>query len=212
MNPIIPIQLWYLHSEWPRKCFTKGMLPFFDDRLDSDQTQCFGRIRAPLRGGGAIIETIVAMAIAAIFLSGIHLTNSQAMLNVRSSLESIAATRDLTSRAEQVRASTWTQVNTPSFLQNSILSVAPDSGGDLGGLTETIDITAYLAPAGTVAPIKVRRSANGLVGILNAGDGTMQNQTSVRIVLTSDWTGKGGRLRTRQATLIVGQGGILGRS
>ena len=188
------------------------MLLFLDDRLASGQTPCLGRIRAPLRGGGAIIETIVAMAVAAIFLSGIHLTNSQAMLSVRASLESIAATRDLTSRAEQVRASTWTQVNTPSFLQNSVLSVAPDSGGDLGGLIETIDITAYLAPVGTVAPIKVRRAANGLVGVISAGDGTMQNQTSVRIVLTSDWTGKGGRARTRQTTLIVGQGGILGRT
>ena len=65
------------------------MLLFIDDRLDSDHTQCFGRIRAPLRDGGAIIETIVAMAIAAIFLSGIHLTNSQAMLNVRSDRKSV---------------------------------------------------------------------------------------------------------------------------
>ena len=188
------------------------MLPFIDERSDSGRTPCLGRIRAPWRGGGAIIETIVAMAVAAIFLSGIHLINSQAMLNVRASLESIAATRDLTSRAEQIRAATWTQVNTPGFLQNTILSVAPDSGGDLGGLVETIDITAYLAPAGTVAPIKVRRTASGLVGVISAGDGTMVNQTSVRIVLTSDWTGKGGRARTRQATLIVGQGGILGRT
>ena len=77
---------------------------------------------------------------------------------------------------------------------------------------ETIDITAYLAPAGTVAPIKVRRTANGVVTTVNAGDGTMQNQTSVRIVLTADWTGKGGRARTRQITLIAGQGGILGRN
>ncbi len=188
------------------------MLLIIDGRLAFDQTQHFDRIRASSRGGGAIIETIVAMAIAAIFLSGIHLTNSQAMLNVRSSLESIAATRDLSGRAEQVRASTWTQVNNPTFLQNSVLNVAPDSGGDLGALVETIDITAYLAPTGTVAPIKVRRTANGVVTTVNAGDGTMQNQTSVRIVLTADWTGKGERTRTRQITLIAGQGGILGRN
>ena len=201
-----------IYNKWHHECFTKGVLLFNNGCLDSDHASCFGRIRAPLRGGGAIIETIVAMAIAAVFLSGIHLTNSQVMLNVRSSLESIAATRNLTSRTEQIRASTWSQVNDPSFLQSGVLNVAPDSSGDLGALIETIDITAYLAPAGSVLPIKVRRAANGTVSIINTGDGTMQNQTSVRIVLTADWTGKGGRARTRQATLIVGQGGILGRS
>jgi hypothetical protein len=161
-----------------------------------------------LTSGGAIIETMVAMAIVAMFLSGVHLTNSQVMAQARSSLESVSATRDLSGRTEQLRASTWSQVTDSAFLKDTLLAVASDAGGDLGNLVETIEVTA---PTGAAVPIKVRRNSNGAVTIVNAGDGTMHNQPSARIDVTADWTGKGGRSRKRQATLIVGQGGILGR-
>jgi hypothetical protein len=151
------------------------------------------------------------MAIVAIFLSGVHLTNSQVLVQLGSSLESVSASRDLSSRVEQLRASTWSQVTDSAYLKDSLLSVASDAGGDLGNLVETIEVTAHLAPAGTVAPLKVRRNSNGTLKVLDEGDGTMQNQPSVRIDVTADWTGKGGRSRMRQATLIVAQGGILGR-
>ena len=166
--------------------------------------------KAPLQGGGALIETMVAMAIVAMFLSGVHLTNSQVMVQVRSSLESVAASRDLSSRTEQLRASTWSQVTDSAYLK-TVLTGASDAGGDLGNLVETIEVTAHLAPANTVAPIKVRRNSNGVVTIVDAGDGTMLKQPSVRIDVTADWTAKGGRLRTRQTTLMIGQGGIVGR-
>jgi hypothetical protein len=154
---------------------------------------------------------MMAMSIVAIFLSGIHLANSQVLSNVRASLESIAATRCLSSRAEQLRASTWTQVLDPAFLQSNILNVAPNTGGDLGNLVETIQVTAYLAPAGTVNPIRVQRSG-GDVKVLNNGASAMANQTSVRIDMTASWTGKGNRARSRQISLFVGKGGILGRN
>ena len=162
--------------------------------------------------GGAIIETIVAMAIVAIFLSGIHLTNSHVLFKLRSSLESVSASRALSSRTEQLRASTWTQVTDSAYLQSNLLAVTSDASGDLGNLVETINVTAHLAPAGTVTPITVRRNANGTVSVVYAGAGTMQNQPSIRIDVTADWTGKGARSRTREATLIVSQGGILGRN
>jgi len=169
------------------------------------------RFGAAARSGGALIETMVAMAIAAVFLSGVHLTNSQVMVQVRSSLESVAASRDLSSRTEQLRASTWSQVTDSASLKDTVLAVASDGAGDLGDLVETIEVTAHLAAADTVAPIKVRRDSHGAVSIVNAGDGTMHNQPSVRIDVTADWTAKGGRSRTRQTTLIIGQGGIVGR-
>ena len=154
---------------------------------------------------------MMAMSIVAIFLSGIHLANSQVLSNVRASVESIAATRSLSSRAEQLRASTWTQVLDPNFLQSSILNVAPNTGGDLGNPVETIQVTAYLAPAGTVNPIRVQRK-NRSVAVLSNGDSALVNQPSVRIDVTVSWTGKGNRARSRQISLFAAKGGILGRS
>jgi hypothetical protein len=163
----------------------------------------------PANCGGAIIEAIVAMGIVAIFLSGIHLSNSHVLQNVRSSLESVAATRVLTGRAEQLRASTWTQVTDPTFLQTGILGVAPNSSGDLGSLVETVRVTPYLDA--TVAPISVIRGSSGTATVFESGDGLLRAQPSVRIDIRCGWTGKGNRSRMRQMTLIVGQGGVLGR-
>ena len=107
---------------------------------------------AAQRKGGALLETIIAMTIVAIFLSGLHLTNSQVMSQVRASLESVAALRDLSTRTEQVRGSTWSQITDATFLQGTLFSVPPDGAGELGNLVETIDVTAHLAATGTVAP------------------------------------------------------------
>ena len=158
------------------------------------------------------METIIAMTIVAIFLSGLHLTNSQVMSQVRASLESVAALRDLSGRTEQVRSATWTEITDPNFLRTTLLSTAPDSGPELGGLVENIDVIAHLASPGTVDPIVVTRQANGTATVVNAGGSAMGTQPSVRVNLTAAWTGKGGRQRTRQVSLIVAQGGLLGRN
>ena len=167
---------------------------------------------AAQRNGGALLETIIAMTIVAIFLSGLHLTNSQVMSQVRASLESVAALRDLSSRTEQVRDSTWSQITDPNYLQSTLLAVVPDSTGELGNLVETIEVKAHLAAPGTVAPITVSRLQNGTTTVLNPGGATMPDQPSVRVDLTAAWSGKGGRPRTRQMSLVVAQGGLIGRN
>ena len=164
------------------------------------------------RGGGALLETIIAMTIVAVFLSGLHLTNSQVMSQVRASLESVAALRDLSGRTEQVRSSTWSEITDPNYLRTTLFFAAPDSSAELGGLVENIDVIAHLAPPGTVDPIVVTRSANGTASVVNAGGSAMGAQPSVRVDLTASWTGKGGRARTRQVSLIIAQGGLIGRN
>jgi hypothetical protein len=154
----------------------------------------------------------VAITIVAIFLSGLHLTNSHVMSQVRASLESNSAMRVLGARAEQVRSAPWTQVTDPTYLQSAEFFTVPQNNGELGSLTETIQLTAHLAAPGSVAPITVSRSPGGAVTVIDAGDGTMGSQSSARVDLTAAWTGKGGRPHTRQVTLVIGQGGLLGRN
>ena len=164
------------------------------------------------RAGSTLLETIVAMTVVTIFLSGLHLTNSQVMAQVRASVESSAALRVLTGRTERVRAATWSQITDPTFLQSTLLAVTPDSDGELGNLIENLEVTAPLAPTGSVQPIMLTRSDDGSVVVVYPGDGTMANQPSVRVDLTALWTGKGGRSRTRQVSLIIAQGGLIGRN
>lgn len=162
--------------------------------------------------GGALLETVISMTIVAIFLSGLHLTNSQVISQVRASLESTAANRVLTGRTERVRAATWSQITDPNFLETTLLAEAPDSGENLAGLLERIEITGPTTTGGGGQLIQLTRAGNGAVFVENAGDGSMPNQPSVRVILSALWTGKGGRARSRQVSLVITQGGLIGRN
>lgn len=165
----------------------------------------------PIRGS-TLVETLVALVIVVFFLAGTYASNIRIWSLMRSSLESSSANRTLNGRAEQLRASTWSQVVDPVYLRDSVLSIAPDAGGDMSNLFETIDVIAYPAPATPVAAEQVTRdNTSGYANVVAAGDGTMGAQASARINLTATWTAKGGRSRTRQISLVFAPGGVSGR-
>ena len=158
-----------------------------------------------------MLEAVIAMGVIAIFLSGVYAANSRVWGLLRASLESNAASRVLNGRAEQLRASKWEQVTDPAHLATGILAVAPDSGGELGGLNETIDVVAYPTPSPDPAPIRVTRDSSGAVATALAGDGTMFLQPSVQVKLSASWIAKGGQPHLREASMIFAQGGVMGR-
>ena len=168
--------------------------------------------RRPAVLAAVMLEAMFAMAIIAVFISGMYATNARVWILLRSSLESNSASRTLNGRAEQLRAATWNQITTSTYLANTVFAVAPDAAGDTGGLVETIDVKAYPTPSPNPAPIRVtRNNTTGAVTTPLAGDGTMTAQTSVRIDITAAWTAKGGASRTRQMSMIITNGGITGR-
>ena len=153
-----------------------------------------------------------ALVVIAVFLSAEYTASGRVWGLLRANLESNAACRVLNGRAEQIRAGTWAQLTTAAFLSGSVLSVAPDSAGELGGLTETINVIAYPTPSPNPSAITVtRNNTTGAVTTTASGDGTMPAQTSVRIDITASWTAKGGAACTRQVSLIIANGGIQGR-
>jgi hypothetical protein len=158
-----------------------------------------------------MLETVIAMGVMAIFLSGVFAVNSRVWSMLRSSLESNAATRVLNGRAEQLRASKWEQVTDPAHLATTILGAAPDSGEELGGLMETIHVIAYPIPAPVPAPIEVTRDSAGTVSTPQGGDGTMFLQPSVQVKISAAWTAKGGQPHLREMSMIFAQGGVTGR-
>lgn len=162
--------------------------------------------------GAALIETTMALAIMAVFLTGVYAASSRVWGLLRSSLEANAGSRVLNGRAEQIRAATWDQITDANFLATSVFSVLPDSANDLGALTETINVTAYPKSDTNPSPFQITRdNYTGIVTTLQGGDGQMPSQTSIRINVTADWTAKGGQPRSKQITLIISNGGITGR-
>jgi hypothetical protein len=158
--------------------------------------------------GSSLVEVMIAGAIIALTFSGIFMMNGRSANVLRTGLESMAAVRVLNGRAEQLRSSTYTQLTDTNYLTNTVFAVAPDSGGDLGQLTETLNIFTY-PTAGTA--MSLTRQADGTVALVSSGPASLTTSTSLRIDLTADWVSKGGRPRTRQMTLIFASGGITGR-
>jgi len=160
------------------------------------------------REGSSLIEVIIAASILAISFSGIFMMNGQAANVLRSGLESTAAIRVLNGRAEQLRSSTYTQLTDTNYLTTTVFGMGSDSGGELGQLTETLNVYAY-PTAGTA--LTVTRGSTGTVTLVSSGPATLATSTSLRADLTAGWVSKGGRARTRQITLVFASGGITGR-
>jgi hypothetical protein len=168
-------------------------------------------LRSRSRVGAILLETIIAMGVIAIFLSGVYAANSRVWGLLRASLESNAASRVINGRAEQLRGLKWEQVTDPGVLAVEVFAVAPDSGGELAALNEVIDVIGYPSPSPVPAPISVVRDSSGTVTTPLAGDATMFMQPSVRVTLTANWTAKGGQPHVRQYSMIFAQGGVTGR-
>lgn len=155
-----------------------------------------------------MIEVVIAASIVALGFSGIFMVNGRSANLLRSGLESTAAIRVLNGRAEQLRSSTYTQLTNSDYLTNTVLAVAPDSGGDLGQLAETLNIYNY--PTAGLA-MTLTRQSDGTVALVSSGPASLTTATSLRVDITANWTSKGGRGRTRQISMVFASGGITGR-
>ena len=161
--------------------------------------------------GSTLVETLIALVIVVLFLSGTYASNLRVWSLMRSSLESNSANRTLNGRAEQLRAATWDQAVDATYLHDTVLFVAPDAGDDVASLLETIDVITY--PTANVVPsVRVTRdNTTGTATIVGSGDGTMKLQPAARVNLTASWTSKGGQSHTRQISMIFAPGGVSGR-
>ena len=169
-------------------------------------------VKANRRLGGALIETLITLGIVVTFLACNYGANSKVWSLVKASVESNAANRTLTGRAEQLRACTWAQVTDAAYLRDTVLAATPDVAGDLASLGETIDVIASPMPSPSTPSLQVtRNNTTGNVTVVGAGNGGMPLQTGVRVNLTANWISKGGKSHTRQITMFFAQGGLSGR-
>ncbi len=161
----------------------------------------------------SLIECIVATAVIALFLSGAFALNSHGMLLLRSSKESTAAEQASRDRLEKMRNAPWERMVDPTYISDTVLASTGNTFPDLGGLTITINVTAYPPPGGTTGatPITVVRNASGTVSVVSAGSNQMVNEKTVSVKVTIGWTTTQ-RTRLREAYTLVSKGGISGRN
>lgn len=170
------------------------------------------RAHTAQRDGFTLIEVCVAIVICVLFGAAAFTTNQRLLLALKSQKETTAATMVMQQRMEKLRATAFSNIATPSYLQSTIIANPTGSEGPLGNLTETFTVAAYdpatgNTAAGSTAAIVQRNSANPTGTIVQAGTNlTSTNLLRVDVVL--NWASADARSRTRQLSSIFGLGNI----
>ena len=167
--------------------------------------------RSPVKrrneAGFTFPELCVAIAVTALFGAAIFGTNSRLLLALKTQKESTAATMVLQQRMESLRACSFTQVATDSYLRNNIFNTPTGSEGPLGGLNEQVAVGVYGNPS--VTPIVLLRNPQNPTTPQELS--TNNNLTAYNLLqvdLLLQWTSSNGRTRTRQLSAVFGKGNI----
>jgi type II secretory pathway pseudopilin PulG len=160
------------------------------------------------RGGFTFGEVLVAMGIITGFLATAFLVNARVLQNLKAQKETIAATQTFQERVEQIRSSSFSNLATTAYLQNTILNADAQSSASLPGATEVITVGVY-PPDGSTSTQMTRQ--NGAVTVNSTSPVlTDPNQLKlvnlIRIDLQLTWTGLGGLSRSRRTSTIIGRG------
>lgn len=162
----------------------------------------------PLRAF-SLVETVIALAIGSLAISGAMAINSQQLRLVKSTREASAASHALQERIEQARTATWNQITDPTYCSQTLFATQPKSIGPLAGYTERITLTAW--PERSVpspSPVMcVTKSLQQPAQVVSAGSG-IEGERLVKVELQIKWGGAGNRERQRELTTIISNGGI----
>lgn len=109
--------------------------------------------------GFTLVENLVAMGIVALAFSALSALNSQCLYLLNSGRCAVFAQQALQDRMEQLSKSSWFNLTSASYIQNSILNTATTNGASLGQPTETIIVDTYPTTSGTNT-IQVTRSGS----------------------------------------------------
>ena len=161
-----------------------------------------------------MVDVMGAMLVVGLAFAGIFAANTRAMSMVRSAKQVAVASKCLQQRIEQIRNYNWTQVTDTQALQD-LYAVPPLPSIELPGFKEQVTVSAYTAPIPPILPvapaepwIRITRDENGLVAPVEDAPDLVDGQSLVRVDVQIQWPGPGGALRTRQTSVIIGNGGI----
>jgi prepilin-type N-terminal cleavage/methylation domain-containing protein len=151
------------------------------------------------KGGFTYIETMVAVAIVALFFGALYALNTQCLYLLNSGRQAAAAGQSLQDRIEQFRSCTWEQLTDASYIQNNVLNASTTSGYNIVGSTEMVMLTGY--PTATTPTTVVR--TNGTANTIS-NNSNLVNDDMVRIDVSLTWVaGLGARARSQSLSSII---------
>jgi hypothetical protein len=157
-----------------------------------------------------LLEATIAVAIVAVFLSGLYDMNARALSLLKSGLEGVSGTRTLSNTIELVRTATWVQATDPNYIANTILANAP-APGHMANAIETIELNTI--PPDAAAKITATRAADGTVTITSPGNGSIPSRIVITADVTITWRTTFNSIQhKRMVSALLSPGGIMGRN
>ena|SRR6202011_5152456 len=157
--------------------------------------------------GMTLIESTIASAIAALFLSSVFAINISSMQTVKRAREAAAASQVLQQRIESLRIANWHQVTDANFLKSDPKQLGADAPGSetLSGISEQLTLVPY--GSSTVGNTQIARS-NGVATIINNNPALLA-ENAVKVIWTLTYTGNpNNQAMTRQVVAILAKGGV----
>ena len=162
------------------------------------------RSRKPL-AGVTLVETMMAVALVAVFFVSIFEVNGLCLRYITSSKNNVAVLQGVQDRLEQLRNLSFANLTSASYVQS--LMTTPANGAEFlaRSPTEVVTLSAYPTPDASNTQITL--SAEASSANMNSTDSNLANAKLVKINVTYTWTETfGGRSRSEQSETIVSAG------
>lgn len=163
------------------------------------------QLRSTADTGVSLVETTIAAAIAALFLSSVFALNISTMETIRSAKETIAASQVLQQRTESLRIANWQEITSPDWVAANLLNTSASGSVQLRALTESMLLVPY--GSNSIGNTLITRTGNAAT-IVNRDDDLL-TENAIKVIWTVNYTGvPNERATSRQAVVIIAKGGV----
>jgi len=155
--------------------------------------------------GFSLIESTIAAAISALFLSSVFALNISTMDTIRCAKETIGASQVLQQRMESLRIANWQEVTDADWVKANLLNTDALGAEPLRNLSETLTLVPY--GSNNLGNTQFTRNRNGATIVNRNAD--LLTENAVKVIWTVDYTGApNDRAVTRQVVAILAKGGV----
>ncbi|MEP6602124.1 MAG: hypothetical protein ABJB49_10000 [Nitrospirota bacterium] len=155
--------------------------------------------------GFTLIETTIAAALSALFLSSLFTMNVASMDTIRCAKESVSASQALQQRVESMRIANWSQITNADWISANLLNASAPGSEYLRNLSETLTLVPYGSTS--IGNTQLVRSNNSTTIVSrNAG---LLTENAIKVIWTLNFTGApNDRANSRLIVAILAKGGV----
>jgi len=162
------------------------------------------RSRKPL-AGVTLVETMMAVALVAVFFVSIFEVNGLCLRYITSSKNNVAVLQGVQDRLEQLRNLSFANLTSASYVQS--LMAMPANGSEFLARSPTEVVTFSAYPTPDASDTQITLSAGGSSATIGSTDSNLSNAKLVKINITYTWAEAfGGRSRSEQTETIISAG------